>query len=118
MPHFAWHWEDIGGVLSLPHFDGIQWYRKAYDRAAYYANPTVRADGRGFGDRQGGEFAVGERHLRNVVREEVSRKESRPVNFTVNMTINASPGQDVREIAGIVADKLQATYEREKAAWA
>ena len=117
LPHFAWHWEDIGGVLSLPHFDGIQWYRKAYDRAAYYTTPTIRADGRGYGDRQGGEFAVGERHLRDVVREEVNRKDS-PVNVVVNMTINGAPGQDVKELAEIVSDKLQATYEREKAAWA
>jgi len=117
LPHFAWHWEDIGGVLSLPHFDGIQWYKKAYDRAAYYTTPTIRADGRGYGDRQGGEFAVGERHLRDVVREEVNRKDS-PVNVVVNMTINGAPGQDVKELAEIVSDKLQATYEREKAAWA
>ena len=117
LPHFAWHWEDIGGVLSLPHFDGIQWYRKAYDRAAYYTTPTIRADGRGYGDRQGGEFAVGERHLRDVVREEVNRKDS-PVNVVVNMTINGAPGQDVKELVEIVSDKLQATYEREKAAWA
>ena len=28
LPHFNWHWEDIGGVLWLPHFDGISWYAK------------------------------------------------------------------------------------------
>ena len=28
LPHIDWHWEDIGGVLSLPVFDGISWYGK------------------------------------------------------------------------------------------
>ena len=37
---------------SVPHFS-IDWYEDAYQRAAYYTSPTVRADGRGFGDRQG-----------------------------------------------------------------
>ena len=28
MPHIEWHWEDVGGVLSLPVFDGVNWYGK------------------------------------------------------------------------------------------
>lgn len=28
LPHFNWHWENIGGVMWLPHFDGISWYAK------------------------------------------------------------------------------------------
>ena len=28
LPHFNWHWESIGGVMWLPHFDGISWYAK------------------------------------------------------------------------------------------
>ena len=119
MPHIKWHWESIGGVLDIPSFDGVDWYAKAYDRAAYYNRPTVRGDGRGYGDRQGGEFAVGERHLRNVIRDELSSgKDDRPVNFTVNMTINGAPGQDEEKLAGIVVDKLRTIYEREEAVWA
>ena len=26
LPHLRWHWNDIGGILSLPEFDGIEWY--------------------------------------------------------------------------------------------
>lgn len=28
LPHINWHWNDIGGILSLPVFDGISWYAK------------------------------------------------------------------------------------------
>lgn len=28
LPHVQWHWEDIGGILSLPVFDGISWWAK------------------------------------------------------------------------------------------
>lgn len=35
LPHINWHWEDIGGILSVPSFDGISWYAKGgvFDRA-------------------------------------------------------------------------------------
>ncbi len=28
LPHITWHWTDIGGIISLPEFDGISWYGK------------------------------------------------------------------------------------------
>ena len=28
LPHIAWHWEDVGGIVSFPVFDGIDWYAK------------------------------------------------------------------------------------------
>lgn len=28
LPHIEWHWESIGGVVSIPSFDGIRWYAK------------------------------------------------------------------------------------------
>lgn len=28
LPHIDWHWESIGGVVSIPSFDGISWYAK------------------------------------------------------------------------------------------
>ena len=105
---------------SVPSFS-IDWYAKAYDRAAYYTNPTVREDGRGFGDRQGGEFAVGERHLQQAVRNGVaaaSRNVSNNKNVTINMTVNGAPGQDVMELARIVTDIIKNAYEREDAVWA
>ena len=68
LPHFSIQGQFSLNPPSVPYLD-VDWYAKAYQRAAYYDSPSVRSDGRGFGDRQGGEFAVGERHLRNVVRE-------------------------------------------------
>jgi len=100
---------------SVPHFS-IDWYADAYKRAAYYTSPTVRADGRGFGDRQGGEFAVGEKHLRDVIREETYN----PVNVSygdVNINVYSSPGQDVRKLAEEVSKRLATVYERERAVW-
>lgn len=34
LPHINYHWRDIGGVLSIPVFDGISWYAKGgiFDR--------------------------------------------------------------------------------------
>ena len=113
LPHFEWHWESIGGVLNLPHFDGIRWYKKGYQKAAYYNTPTVRPDGRGYGDGAGGEFAVGERHLRDVVREE-----SRNSNVTINITINGAAGQNEEKLAQVVADKIRKEFERDQVVWA
>lgn len=28
LPHIEWHWQDLGGILQLPVFDGISWYAK------------------------------------------------------------------------------------------
>ena len=28
LPHIDWHWDSLGGVVSIPVFDGISWYAK------------------------------------------------------------------------------------------
>lgn len=28
LPHINWHWDTVGGLLSIPVFDGISWYAK------------------------------------------------------------------------------------------
>jgi len=28
LPHINWHWDSVGGLLSIPVFDGISWYSK------------------------------------------------------------------------------------------
>lgn len=120
LPHFKKSGKFSLNPPSVPSFS-VDWYAKAYDRAAYYSNPTVREDGRGFGDRQGGEFAVGERHLQQAVRNGVaaaSRNVSNNKNVTINITVNGAPGQDVMTLAEIVADRIKNAYEREDAVWA
>jgi len=60
----------IGGKGTAPKID-IQWYRRAYETAAYFAKPTLMTatDGsiKGYGDGPGGEFTVGENKLRSTV---------------------------------------------------
>lgn len=122
LPHFSVSpsgWQ-IGDLLNgtIPSLD-IDWYAKAYDRAAYYTRPTIRPDGRGYGDRQGGEFAVGESRLHSVVSDAVRKNAKGEGIENMNVTINvyANPDQDVKEIANEVANKLRMTYERERLVW-
>lgn len=37
LPHINYHWRDIGGVLSIPVFDGISWYA----RGGIFDRPTI-----------------------------------------------------------------------------
>ena len=37
LPHINYHWRDIGGVLSIPVFDGISWYAKG----GIFDRPTI-----------------------------------------------------------------------------
>ena len=73
LPHISIKWKQVLGSIKLPTFS-VQWYKKAYDAAAYFTSPTVMADGRGYGDRQGGEFAVGERHLQETIATAVNAR--------------------------------------------
>ena len=107
------------GRIPDPSTLSVDWYDKAYERAAYYTRPTIRPDGRGYGDRQGGEFAVGESRLHSVVSDAVRKNAKSEGVRNMNVTINvyANPDQDVKEIASEVADELRMTYEREKVVW-
>lgn len=118
LPHIRYHWKQIGDILKIPVFDGVDWYARAYSKAAYYDSPAVRADGRGFGDRQGGEFAVGERHLRDVIRGELANKDDHTTEVSINITINGTQGQDVKELAAAVSERLRRDFERERLVWA
>ena len=121
---------DIPVIGTIPDPLGlrVEWYKRAYTRAAYYAAPTVRGDGRGFGDGQGGEFAVGESHLRDVIREETGNNElislvEMIINLLsnrepTNLIINQAPGEDVRDLAREVADLINLDYDREESVFA
>lgn len=65
LPHFT-----ISGHFSLnppsvPHF-GIEWYKKAYDQAMMFTQPTVMGS-TGFGDGSGNEVVVGDDHLVDLI---------------------------------------------------
>ena len=118
----------FGIEIPDPRSLSVTWNADAYDRAAYYTRPTVRADGLGFGDRQGGEFAVGESHLREVIRDESGNSQLVPliemiINLISNRTptnliINQAPGEDTRELAREVAELINMDFDKEEAVFA
>lgn len=116
LPHFNWHWENIGGVLSLPKFDGIDWYRKGYTNPVLFKSPTVLATGsgyKGFGDGVGGEMV----YSRNKLLQDI-RQASGKGDLNVEMNIYGSDGQDIEELAQIVIDKLTFIYNRQESVFA
>lgn len=73
LPHIDWHWEDVGGVVSFPVFDGISWYAKGgvFDTAAIIGigekgreaalplnDKTYREIARGIDEQRGREMAT------------------------------------------------------------
>lgn len=105
LPHFSWHWESIGGVLNLPHFDGIQWYKKAYDTPYLFTSPTVVGN-RGFGDGGGsGELVYG--------RDQLLRDIAMASGGETVINVYASEGMDINQLADKIQQRL-ALVQRQK----
>ena len=49
--------------------------------------------------------------------EEATNREARATGTTINMTINASEGQDVRQLADIIAERINNSVRRTANAW-
>ena len=85
LPHFNWHMQSIGGILSLPHFDGISWYAKG--NGVFDPNhPQLIGVGDNKYER---EYLNTESQLRNVV-EAAVRSAGGAGGIAVNVNVNAN----------------------------
>ena len=85
LPHFNWHMQSIGGILSLPHFDGISWYAKG--NGVFDPNhPQLIGVGDNKYER---EYLNTESQLRNVV-EQAVRNAGGAGSLAVNVNVNAN----------------------------
>lgn len=88
----------------------VDWYRKAYNNPLMFSTPTI-VGGRGFGDGAGGEIVIGKDTMLAWIRDAVNGGGTTTNNSTsygdINVVVNAAPGQNVRELADLVADRIQ-----------
>jgi len=125
---FKWSLPD----LKLPHFSigagptvlGIQlpkinidWYGKATDNPYLFRSATVVGSSgglRGFGEK-GAEIVYGRD---NLLRDIASVTSARPIDMDVNITVNGSEGQNVKELADIIMERMQNEVRRREAIFA
>ncbi len=119
LPHFS-----VSGEFSLrppkvPSFS-VDWYAKAMNNAMVLDTPTIfgMSGGSLLGAGEAGrEVVSGEQHLMGMIREAVN-EETNNFRNEVNITVYGAPGQDVRELAEIVADIVNGDIRSKAAAWA
>lgn len=112
LPHIAWHWHDIGGFLSIPVFDGIDWYAKGgiFDDASL------------IGVGEAGREAVvplegaAMRPFAKAIAEEMSNAGGDIYN---NNTVNvyATEGMDINQLARKVSEELAFITKQQQSAW-
>lgn len=110
MPHFDVSWRELGPV-RLPKIS-VRWYKKAYENAVMFSQPTVMqtaAGLKGFGDGSGPEIVMGLNKLRELVG-------STSTGNTIN--IYATPGMNVNQLADAVQARLAALERQKMRAWA
>ena len=125
MPHFSWHWADIGGLLQIPMID-IEWYAKAMQGGMILDRPTIfgASGGQLLGAGEAGsETVVGTGSLMSMIRTAVQESMGYvPAGDTTNyggVTVNVygAPGQDVDELADIIEDRITHNVKRRGNAW-
>lgn len=141
LPHFSITGSFSLNPPSIPHFS-VDWYAKAMEQGMILNNATIfgEKDGKLLGGGEAGsETIVGTKSLLDMIRDAVASAMMAMRSVTgrtgieaaamqpsavsvsygdVNMTIYGAPGQDVRELANIVSDRLRSAYDREAKTWA
>lgn len=124
LPHFYIEDTDDWGLPSI----GIDWYAKAMSGGMRLTSPTIFGAGNsGFlaGGEAGNEWVVGESSILNMIRSAVHQAVGYVPDMgnTVNIgdtqiIINATPGQDVEELADAVDEIITMRYQQARQAWA
>ena len=121
LPHFSWSWIDLGGIVSIPSIS-VSWYKRAYTDPMLFTSPTVlgTAGGmKGFGDGRGGEVVIGQQMMYAMIRDAVAEGGGTSNTWgDINVVVNGAEGQDVRELADLVADRIAERVQRRRAAFA
>ena len=102
LPHFSMSGSFNAQRRSVPSVS-VRWYKDAAEQGARFTSPQII----GVGDARQPEILLGEEKLKELAG-------GRPINIT----INAAQGQNVNELAEVVAYKLQRELNRNKAVFA
>lgn len=109
MPHPKFTGKFSLNPPQVPTFS-IDWYKKAYTNPVMFTSPTVlpTANGlKGFGDGSGAEIVMSDRMLKQM---------AGTTNY--NVTVNAAPGMDVRQLADAVQQRLAQVQRQKEAVYA
>lgn len=112
LPHFSVSGHFSLNPPSVPHLN-IDWYRKAYDNAVLFTQPTVLGTGsglKGFGDGTGAELVIGLNKLREVI--------GANQNGGNVFNIYQQPGQSAQELATEIDRILTFRANQKQAVWA
>ena len=115
MPHVSVKGKFSLAPPSVPSFS-IKWYKKAMNNGMILDSPTIFGmSGNTLlgGGEAGSETVVGTKSLMSMIQAAVGQ-----AGTIINMTINASEGQDVRELADLVAMRINDMTDRRCSVWA
>ena len=140
LPHFKKHGKFSLNPPQVPSFS-VDWYDKAMKTGRILKGATIFGMMNGKllgGGESGSETVVGTKSLMGMIHDAVTSAMNairsmsgnssyatalQPAGVTVsygdiNMTIHGAPGQDVKELADIVSDRIRTAYDREAKTWA
>lgn len=116
LPHINWHWNDIGGILRMPVFDGISWYAKG--NAVFEPNDPHLI---GVGDnRTEREYLNTESQLTRVVENAMRNVNSGPTELNVEVNVNAriTGSQSAYQLGQDIGRGISSTLKQRGVAYA